>query len=208
MTDKYSGSCPRSITDAVRAFALRLTGRNDLAYVPVEPAPWAAKGTCYANASVAAQIYGGEPLFGFCIWTTSNLFLTAEHHCVLLLPNGKMIDPTPQYHPERQILFVPTGEAPTAENAEGHLTADYHLLVDHPLIRQVITILDTESVILVKQRRRNFLNGVKDGPRTIRRWERAVTQMETLIDRYYQQIEDRQIDKRKRKLKKQRKRRT
>jgi hypothetical protein len=210
MTDKYPASCPMNITDAIRAFANRLVGRDDLAFIPVEPAPWAAKGLCYRNASIAAQIYGGEPLFGFSIWTTRNLFLTAEHHCVLLLPDGKMLDPTPQLHSERQILFVPTGEAPTAENAERHLTADYHLLVDHPLIRKALTILDSESVLLVKQRRSNYVNGVEDDPRTFQRWNCAVASMEKLIDRYYQyrqQKKNKQSDKRRKKLKKQRRKR-
>ena len=46
------------------------------------------------------------PVFGWIIWQADELWLEAEHHCVLEAPGGELIDPTPQNDGEVTILFV------------------------------------------------------------------------------------------------------
>ena len=163
--------CPTEITDSIRQFANRITGRDDLVYVPVNQQPEALVGRCYYNVAHAVRLHGGEIILGFCFWTIRNLFLTAEHHAIWQRSDGTLVDPTPQPLPTSRILFVPSDKR--------HIHAHYHLLVDHPLIRQVVTLLDIESVALARQRR----SGREDGVR----WNNACNKMVKLLDRYYEQ---------------------
>jgi hypothetical protein len=165
---------------------------------------------CYLNSFLAAEMLGGEPVLGFMIWATKNLFLTSEHHCIVRTPAGELIDPTPEIMSNsKQVLFVPSGEEATEDNIKqivmhgviGHFKA----LVDHPLIYQALKTLENASKRKHQAQIQANLNGKHLSEIEWMHWDQAVGRMEWLIDRYYQQQQQKMEEKgKRRKAKKQR----
>jgi diadenosine tetraphosphatase ApaH/serine/threonine PP2A family protein phosphatase len=149
MKDKYYARCPHPITDAIIEFAMEIADSDKLVYVPIQPQPFAERGKCYNNAFMTAAMLGGEPILGWMIWSTNDLFLTAEHHCVVKMTDGSFVDPTPDISGESHVLFVPSGEEASVENIERITlqgeTGHYKLLVKHPLLSEVVNQLDAAA---------------------------------------------------------------
>lgn len=208
MIDKYSATCPRTITPAIRDFAQEIAGSSELCYVSNHPLSFCMPRMCYLNVFRAKSILGGEPILGFMIWATRDLFLTAEHHCVLRTPDGALIDVTPDITNQKQILFVATGEEATPdairEIVMNGKTGHYRVLANHPLIHRAVAVLDESATRLQRENNIALAAGMPRPAAERRRWSETVTQMERLIDRYYHQQQQRTDDRdnrRKNKLK-------
>jgi len=188
--DKYPSACPRQITPAIREFAQDVAGHTDLCYVPVQPMPFSQPRMCYQNAFLARELGCGEPVLGFTIWTTRDLYLTTEHHCVLRTIDG-LIDVTPDWGGAKRVLFIPTGQEATEENIEdivlNGVCGHYKVLVDHPLIHRAVAVLNEASVRQHQDANQAIVNGRPQPAREREMWCDSVTCIERLIDRYYQQ---------------------
>jgi hypothetical protein len=77
-------------------------------FLPVRPAAGARPGWCFANVDAAIAGSGGYRVHGWLIWQSS-VWLNAEFHSVLGLPDGGLLDVTPKYDKEPRIVFAPDG---------------------------------------------------------------------------------------------------
>jgi hypothetical protein len=96
------GTIPTRIIDVMTTF-----GRGEPCYIPVISNSRFKSGFCYENVNKKIQNHGGSIVFGWCIWQTGNLYLTAEFHAVWRNKQGKLIDITEKPDGEKQIVYVP-----------------------------------------------------------------------------------------------------
>lgn len=189
--DKYVGSTRQTITLQIEEFARELTGAADLHYVEVRPLPCSKPQRCYGNCDLACQVLGGEMVLGYAIWSTNDLFLSAEHHCVVQLPNDRCVDPTPELTGAARVLFARSGQPATREVIESvvltGMSGKYKAVVNHPFIHEALRVLDEESRELQECRIEARRTGTSISPVAQRRWVTAVETMESLIDAYYRQ---------------------
>ncbi|MHB0958247.1 MAG: hypothetical protein ACYC0X_12275 [Pirellulaceae bacterium] len=197
MKDKYPPICPTTITPAIRQFAHELGGASEPEYVEVHPQPFAENARCYDNCFLAQQLFGGEPVLGFIIWSTSDVMLTAEHHCVLRQVDGRLIDVTPDPIAVKRILFVATNQLVTVENIEeivvNGTTGGYKVLVDHPLLQRAANTLQQAAEKYHRRQLEAAASGTVPSAADLDQWNLAVVEMERLIEGYYayQQLADR-----------------
>lgn len=191
MKDKYPPHCPTTITPAIRQFALELGGASEPEYVEVNPQPFARPSKCYLNCYLAQHIFGGEPVLGFRIWSTNDVMLTAEHHCVLRQFDGRLVDVTPDPIAVKRILFVRTGQSATPESIEQIIvsgaTGGYKVVVDHPLLHRAAETLQDAAERWHRRQLEAAAIGTTPSPADYRKWEQAVAEMERLFDGYYAQ---------------------
>jgi hypothetical protein len=189
MIDKYPAACPRHITPVIRGFALEIADCSDLCYVPIRAMAFCVPRMCYLNVFQSKDIVGGEPVLGFTIWATRDLFLTCEHHCVLRLPNGDLVDPTPEITGESRILFVPTGQAAVPDNIReivmNGVSGHYRVLVDDPLIHRAVAVLIEGATRLHRENNLAVAEGRPLPAAEYRQWNDSATQMEWLMDQHY-----------------------
>lgn len=189
MKDKYPPHCPTTITPAIRQFALELGGASEPEYVEVHPQPFARTSKCYANCYVAQQVFGGEPVLGFMIWSTNDVMLTAEHHCVLKRADGRLVDVTPDPLRVKRILFVRTNQLATPESIEQIIasgaTGGYKVLVGHPLLHRAAKTLQDASEGFHRRQLEASAIGTTPTTADYRHWDQAVAETEGLFDAYY-----------------------
>lgn len=63
-------------------------------------------GNCHKNVDKIVAQHGGNPVFGWIIWSNHDLF-DAEFHCVWQDESGTLHDVTPRRDGEKEILFLP-----------------------------------------------------------------------------------------------------
>lgn len=204
--DKYPATCPRQITSAIQDFAQEIAGNADLLYVPVRPLSFSVPRMCYKNAFMARDLIGGEPVLGFAIWTTRDLFLTSEHHCVFRASDGELIDVTPDWGGAKQVLFIPTGQEATPENVQeivlNGVTGQFRVLKDHPLVHRAVAVLTEASVRQHQDANQAIVKGRPQPGGAAERWCSTVRRLEGLIDSYYQQQRQRGEERQQRRKKK------
>lgn len=189
MKDKYPPHCPTTITPAIRQFALELGGTSDPEYVEVHPQPFARTSKCYANCYLAQQVFGGKSVLGFMIWSTNDVMLTAEHHCVLKRADGRLVDVTPDPLRVKRILFVRTSQLATPASIEEIIasgaTGGYRVLVDHPLLHRAAKTLQDASEKFHRRQLEASAIGTTPSTADYRHWDQAVAETEGLFDAYY-----------------------
>jgi len=144
---KHSGEVPTRITPALRHFAVELAGKDDFQFVPCEPMLDLGPLRCYQTCDTLQQLLGFPPVLGYSFWTTNDLFLSAEHHCVSQKPNVELFDAGGDMSGCKHVLFVAT-ETPEFLEDE-HLEEIYaagkgggfKVLVDHPAIHRAVQTL-------------------------------------------------------------------
>lgn len=202
--DRHSVTCPARITPEIEEFCSSHSGTSDLHFVDVEAEPFARSWKCYFNCAIGERIGLGHPVCGYTIWSTKNLFLSSEHHCVLRKPDGRFVDITPDVTGSQRILFAPIAEDFTMEDIERiHLQGDANrarVLVNHPLICEAVCILEDAARRI--QRERSLASAEKRpvSALEIRRHDEAIDRSERLIDRYYQRQRDRELRSQRRKV--------
>lgn len=189
MKDKYAPHCPATITPAISQFAQELGGVSEPEYVEVHPQPFARISMCYANCFLAQQLFGGQPILGFRIWSTNDVMLTAEHHCVLQQADGRLVDVTPDPIALKRILFVRTNQLATPESIEQIIvsgaTGGYKVLVDHPLLHRAAETVQEASERFHRRQLEAAAIGTTPSLVDYRQWDQAVAEMERLFDAYY-----------------------
>jgi hypothetical protein len=189
---KYAGVTPRRITPAIREFANRLTSTGNLEYVKVTPQPFAQQSQCYGNCEILQRFLGGKFVLGYSIWTTNDLFLSAEHHCVLRLPDGRLTDPTPDFSGAASVLFAPNEAVQSADSlaeivGDGEL-GDFALLTTSPLVSEAVETIRNASHRLARHKSRAILDDVPVSTRELDQYEQAMDKVNQLIDTYYRRI--------------------
>jgi hypothetical protein len=215
--DRYVATTPSTLSRQIEQFAHELTGAVDLHFVPVRPFSFAKERGCYGNCELGCHVLGGEMVLGYLIWNTHDRFLTAEHHCVLQLPDGRLVDPTPQITGTRTVLFGRSDQPATKDFIEDFLitgmTGDFKLLVDHPYVHEAVRVLDQASNRLQQCENEAIRAGRSMSILEHRRWANAVEETERLLDAYYRQRQqkvehrERQLRRKRRKAKRQAKKR-
>lgn len=183
--DKYIATTPSRISRQIEQFTHELTGATDLHFVPVRPFSFSKERGCYGNCYRGRQILGGQMVLGYLIWNTHDLFLTAEHHCVLRMSDGRLVDPTPQIAGTRTILFA--RREFIADILISGMTGAFKVLVDHPYIHEAVRVLDQASDRLQQCENEALRAGRSMSILEQRRWGNAVEETERLLDAYYQQ---------------------
>lgn len=73
---KWTGRTPKHITSAIREFAIEMTGQDRMSYVPIRGLEGLSEELmCYHNCATAQQIFGGELVLGYSIWSSRDLLL-------------------------------------------------------------------------------------------------------------------------------------
>ncbi|NCH99045.1 MULTISPECIES: hypothetical protein [Cronobacter] len=67
-------------------------------------------GECYYNVARMVRENGGEPVFGWMLWESTNL-IEGEAHCLYRSPEGIVTDITPRVSGETEIFFVEDSKA-------------------------------------------------------------------------------------------------
>lgn len=191
MLDKYPSSIPTHITDQVRRFARELTHGESICRVPIRPQPFAKPLQCYLNSFLTTQFDGGNLVVGYSLWTTNDLFLTAEHHCIVRQADGTLTDPTPDWGGASRVLFAVMDEVADVDALE-HLvrrnqSGAYRVLVDHPHIRRAVDVLDAASHQMWLRNNEAMQQGVSECDADRQLCLDAVDEVELWIDRYYQE---------------------
>jgi hypothetical protein len=191
MLDKYPPSAPIPITRQVTAFARELTGRDDLCRVPIRPQSFANPLQCYLNSHLTTQFYGGSLVVGYSIWTTNDLFLTAEQHCIVQQPDGSLIDPTPDFTGASSLLFAVKEHVADIDILKTVVqespSGAYHVLTEHPHIHRAVQILGGASHRMWCLNNHAMQTG-EDVPDCEQRlWSDSMSEVESCIDKYYEQ---------------------
>lgn len=90
---------------------LRLLTNNDILLVPrrLKGITSGQNGSCYWNANICSQTWGGKVLYGWSIRTTKIGGIQLFGHACWLTPEDKLVDPT--YHPNvSESFFLPYTE--------------------------------------------------------------------------------------------------
>ncbi|WP_379655313.1 hypothetical protein [Pseudoxanthomonas sp. UC19_8] len=103
---------PAALSDKVMEFSRRLSDQTPF-FIDCEPEPWSRQSCCDRNVMEFAKIHGGEPVFGFRLWSNGDVYIEAERHAIW--KNGDAI---------RDVSFVDTGETrilflPDSESVTG-----------------------------------------------------------------------------------------
>jgi hypothetical protein len=182
---KHAGKVPTAITPALVEFAVEIAGRDDLQFVACDTMLDLGFLHCYQTADVLQEVAGFQPVLGYSFWTTNDLFLSAEHHCISRKLNGDLVDSTGDMTGCKHILFVAT-ETP-AQLEDDHLEAIYaagrsggfKVLVDHPLIHRAVETLKEAA----KQLHSWMMAGM--AKEHYRWYDQQMDIVEELIDTYY-----------------------
>ncbi|MES2432979.1 MAG: hypothetical protein V4586_04045 [Pseudomonadota bacterium] len=100
---------PQSSDAAVKLFCKR-NGFHKPKRVAVSPVGGFEASNCFPNVKKMVAEHGGSESNGWIIWRAPKLFLEAEHHCVWEAPSGQLLDVTPKFRGEAEILFAPQPE--------------------------------------------------------------------------------------------------
>ena len=190
---RYTATTPRAITNAIRDFAEDLGTTGEVVYVPINPMPWAQDGWCYLNCALAGC---GTPVIGWTIWNCRDLYLCAEHHCVLLQDDGTYLDVTPAMG-SRRCLFAPTGQTVTNgdwEVVNSHLESiqrngsggQYQILVEDRRVKQAVEILKEASIRQWEERKREAETGIPVSVAADHRHNASMDRIEALLDEYFE----------------------
>jgi hypothetical protein len=98
-------SVPPAVTGDILALCDDLGTAAPL-YLDVSPSPGAKFGWCAANVLDRCRREGGEPVYGWLVWTAPELYLNAEFHGVWH-DGREMRDITPTQEGETRVLFAP-----------------------------------------------------------------------------------------------------
>lgn len=196
--DKFMAKCP-AINDRIRAFAAENAGNSKVEYVSVTPYFGAQPSLCYLNVSLAASTFGGEPVLGYTIWDTAGLYLSAEHHCVLRMPQG-LVDVTPDPQKRKQVLFVPTEEKLTTDNLmrirrRNRERRLFCVLVKSGLVERAVDILHVSSHRYADQGSHYTLQGLPVPLSVHQEYEEASCRSTVLLDRHVRRERQRELCK-------------
>lgn len=90
---------PAAVTENVMEFSRTLSDQSPF-FIDCEPEPWSRQSCCDKNVTEFAKNHGGEPVFGFRLWSNGDVYIEAERHAIWR--NGDAM---------RDVSFVDTGEA-------------------------------------------------------------------------------------------------
>lgn len=92
---------PATVSERVIEFSRKLSDQTPF-LIDCKPEPWSRQSCCDKNVLEFAKIHGGEPVFGFRLWSNGEVYIEAERHAIWR--NGDAI---------RDVSFVDTGETRT-----------------------------------------------------------------------------------------------
>lgn len=96
---------PQIITEQIMELCQSISEYQPI-YVPVKASSKSRFNECFPNVAEYVEEYGGQSVFGRCIWQRANVLIEAEAHAVWKSPNGDLIDITPHINEEKSILFL------------------------------------------------------------------------------------------------------
>ncbi len=130
---KYTATTPTVISELVKRFCAELEPNTEPVYIKNMCCGEAMMGRCYVNVVAFCQQYGGETQFGWIIWELPDVYITAEHHAVVVANDGTLLDITPPLGNEKRILFLPSPLAWTGRP----IINRYRPAKDTPLLKRI-----------------------------------------------------------------------
>ncbi len=208
---KYAGSVPKAVTPQVRDFAAN--HGDGLQYVEVRPQPFAEEKQCYGNCQIACQMFGGAMVLGYSIWSTEDLFLSSEHHCVWRKPDSTLLDVTPDISGVKRILFVPNTELSQDDDVQSIVedivfngnSGGFCVLVQSPLIEKAVDTLNRASARLHRLSNEAICDGRTVSDAEIDRYDRAMNTVDHCINNFYVSVRKREENQKRRQRRKRRK---
>jgi len=99
-------TAPKAVSPAIAALCREVSPEHHPVLVPVRPESGATIGECFNNVKAKVGRDGGAIAYGWLIWEWPRVFIEAEHHAVWD-SGGGLIDVTPHFHNEPDVLFLP-----------------------------------------------------------------------------------------------------
>lgn len=141
---------PEKITPKILELCSRIAPGSRPVFIDITGEESCFPGECFENVRQRVLARGGHIQFGWSIWEWPDVYIEAEHHAVLRLDSGILIDPTPHTNDGiHKRLFLPDSKAIYDFENPGILRDNYRLaLRNDPLIKSLFQLAAERTEIL------------------------------------------------------------